>query len=92
MNRMTYWAIVAVFAASAPVAHEQSLHKGHPTEGRVASASDKVIVLKTDAGDVSVTLEDMTKIERDESRWREAEIWSREDRTEARLSLDGPGS
>jgi len=44
-------------------AHEQSLHKGHPTEGRVASVSEKSLVVETDKGNVSVTLMDTTKIE-----------------------------
>lgn len=67
MRRTALCAIAAfVIAGGSAVAHEQSLHKGRPTEGRVASVSGNGLVLETDKGKVSVTLTDTTKMERDE--------------------------
>lgn len=65
--RTTLCALVAVLmAGGGTTAHEQSLHKGHPTEGRVASVSENGFVLDTDKGNVSVTLTDTTTMARGE--------------------------
>ena len=64
MKRATYWAIVATFTARIALAHEQSLHRGHPTEGWVTSVSDQGLVIETEKGNLSVTLQDTTRIER----------------------------
>ena len=74
MKRTTYWAIVAIFTARAALAHEQSLHRGHPTEGRVASVSDQGLVVETEKGNLSVTLQDTTRIERGDTPVARTEI------------------
>lgn len=50
--------------ASVAAAHEQSLHKGRPTEGEVVSVSEERLVLKTSKGTVPVTLSETTHVER----------------------------
>lgn len=52
----------AVFGAA--LAHEQSRHKGRPTEGEVASVSEKGFVLETTKGKVPITVSDTTEFER----------------------------
>ena len=75
MVRTTLGAIAAVLmAGGVAVAHEQSLHRGHPTEGRVASVSENSLVLETERGNVSVTLMDTTKMERGEKPTTRKEI------------------
>ena len=65
MHAMLY-AILFCLCAGNAVAHDQSLHKGHPTEGQVASVSGQGFVLDTEKGIVTVTVVETTKIERGE--------------------------
>ncbi len=53
-------------------AHEQSLHKGRATGGTVGSISERGLVLETATGNVSVTLSEMTKFEREDKPGGEA--------------------
>jgi hypothetical protein len=62
--RAISWTTLLVLLAGAAAAHEQSLHRGHPTEGRVASVSEQGLVLKTEKGQIAVTVMDTTRIER----------------------------
>ena len=55
---------VVLLAGGLSAAHEQSLHKGRPTEGDVASVSKDGLVVQTAKGKVSVTLLDSTTVER----------------------------
>jgi len=55
---------VVLLAASLSGAHQQSLHKGRPTEGEVVSVSKDGLVMQTPKGRVSVTLSDSTTVER----------------------------
>ena len=65
MTRLIGTGIAVVFlAAGFAAAHEQSLHKGHPTEGEVASVSKDGLVIQTAKGQISVTLSDSTTVER----------------------------
>ena len=53
-----------LFMAGLAAAHEQSLHKGHPTEGEVVSVSGERLKLKTSKGTVLVTVSETTRFER----------------------------
>src|SRR2546422_8462749 len=55
---------VVLLAGGLAAAHEQSLHKGRPTEGEVVSVSKDGLVMQTAKGNVSVTLSDSTTVER----------------------------
>jgi len=74
MMRIIGTGIAAVLlAGSFAAAHEQSLHKGHSTEGEVVSVSKDGLVMQTAKGNVSVTLSDSTTVERgDEKSARDA--------------------
>ena len=74
--RMTFVGIAALLVAvgSVATAHEQSLHKGHATGGRVVSISERGLVLETATGDVSVTFSETTKFERDDKPVAKQEI------------------
>jgi len=60
--------VVALLVAAGGIAsaHEQSLHKGRATGGTVVSTSERGLVLETATGNVSVTLSETTKFERDD--------------------------
>ena len=55
---------VVVLGGGPAAAHEQSLHKGRPTEGEVVSLSKDGLVMQAAKGRVSVTLSDSTTVER----------------------------
>ena len=55
---------VVLLAGGLSAAHEQSLHKGHGTEGEVVSVSKDGLVMQTAKGKVSVTHSDSTTVER----------------------------
>ncbi len=59
---------LVLLAAGFSAAHEQSLHKGRPTEGQVVSISKDGLVIQTAKGNVSVTLSDSTTVERDDEK------------------------
>src|SRR5262245_22964352 len=53
-----------LLVVSAAAAHEQSLHRGHPTEGEVVSISGEKFMLKTSKETVPVTVSETTRFER----------------------------
>ena len=59
---------VVLLVGGLAAAHEQSLHKGHPTEGEVVSVSKDDLVMQTAKGNVSVTLSDSTTVERGDAK------------------------
>src|SRR5207244_9566545 len=64
---------VVLLAAGVSAAHEQSLHKGRPTEGEVVSVSEDGLVMQTGKGKVSLTFSNSTTVERgDEKVLRDA--------------------
>ena len=59
---------VVLLAGGLAAAHEQSLHKGHPTEGQVLSVSKDGLVMETAKGNASVTRSDSTMVERSDEK------------------------
>lgn len=64
MTRIIGAGIALTLAVGLSAAHEQSLHKGHPTEGEVVSVSKEGLTIQTARGNVSVTLPDSSTVER----------------------------
>ena len=65
MNRtlLAVTLVVTCLATSLAFAHDQSLHKGRPTEGEILSVESDHLVLETEGGEKTVTLSENPKIE-----------------------------